>query len=87
MTLRMVLHLDKGEPSVSLHGWLLGPEVAEFERVVASSRVPLQIDLRYLMGADRAGLVALRRRCSRLSNASPYVSLLLLDGPEQPGDW
>jgi len=86
MTLRMILHLDKDEPSVSLHGWLVGPEVAEFERVVATSRVPLQVDLRYLMEADRAGLVALRSQRLRLRNASHYVSLLL-DSGERPGDW
>lgn len=84
MTLRMILHLDKDEPSVSLHGWLVGPEVAEFERVVASSRVPLQIDLQNLMGADRAGLAALRGQRLQLSSASPYVSLLL-DSQDLPG--
>jgi hypothetical protein len=86
MTLRMVLHLDKGAPSVSLHGWLHGPEVAEFERVVAGSRVPLEVDVRYLMGADRAGLAALRSQRLRLRNASHYVSLLL-DSGDPPGDW
>jgi len=85
MTLRMILHLDKDEPSISLHGWLVGPEVAEFERVVASSRVPLQIDLQNLMGADRDGLAALRSQRLQLSSASPYVSLLL-DSQDLPGD-
>jgi len=86
MTLRMILHLDKDEPSVSLHGWLVGAEVAEFERVVASSRLPLQIDLRNLMGADRAGLAAQRSQRLRLRSTSPYVSLLL-DSRYLPGDW
>ena len=80
MTLRMVLHLNEAEPSISLHGWLAGPEVAEFERVLASARMPMSIDLRHLMGADRRGLVALcaqRDRSVRLSNSSPYIELLL----------
>jgi len=78
--LMMTLSLDRDEPSVSLHGWLVGDEVQEFERVVTTSRVPLAIDLESLRGADVSGLAALRThrdRGIRLRNVSPYISLLL----------
>jgi hypothetical protein len=78
--LMMTLSLDRDEPFVSLHGWLVGTEVPEFERVVTSSRVPLAIDLESLWGADVSGLAALRAHRDsgkRLRNVSPYISLLL----------
>lgn len=88
MTLRMVVEADRREAVLALHGWLSGPEVAEFERVVETTPLPLRIDLAQLVGADASGLTALRTqrtRGARLANASPYIGLLL-EGPQPAGD-
>lgn len=80
MTLRIVLQAAKGEAVLALHGWLSGPEVAEFERVVGAAPLPLRIDLANLAGADSSGITALcaqRGRGARLASASPYISILL----------
>ena len=80
MTLRMVVRSGKGEAVLALHGWLSGPEVAEFERVVGTAPLPLRLDLTNLAGADRCGITALcaqRDRGTRLANVSPYIGLLL----------
>jgi hypothetical protein len=80
MTLRMVVESRKGDAVLALHGWLSGPEVDEFERVVGAAPLPLRIDLTNLADANRLGVAALRAqrdRGARLSNASPYIALLL----------
>jgi hypothetical protein len=80
MTLRIVLQAAKGESVLALHGWLVGPEVAEFERVVAAASLPLRLDLANLVTADLPGIAALqaqRARGVRLAGASPYISILL----------
>lgn len=80
MTLRLVMQTEKAGVSLALHGWLTGPEVAEFERVVGAAALPLRIDLANLVGADASGILALntqRDRGARLANASPYISILL----------
>jgi hypothetical protein len=87
MTLRMVVQSGKGEAVLSLHGWLSGPEVGEFERVVGTAPLPLRIDLTNLAGADRSGITALcaqRERGARLANVSPYIGLLL-KGQDEAG--
>ena len=87
MTLRMVLQASNGEASLALHGWLTGPEVAEFERVVATAPLPLRLDLANLVSVDLPGIAALqaqRARGARLANASPYIAILL-KGADQPG--
>lgn len=91
MTLRMVLEPGKGDHVLALHGWLSGPEVSEFERVATDATLPLRIDLSNLAGADASGVTALnaqRERGVRLTNASPYIGLLLKDPEpreERPG--
>jgi hypothetical protein len=85
MTLRMVMQATRGEAVLGLHGWLAGPEVAEFERVVGAAPLPLRIDLANLAGADPSGITALhtqRDRGARLANASPYIGILLQSGDE-----
>jgi hypothetical protein len=80
MPLRIVTRVAKTENALVLDGWLSGPEVAEFERVADSLGVPLQIDLAHVAGADSAGLAALRAQLARgaaLTNATPYIDLLL----------
>jgi hypothetical protein len=80
MTLRMVMQQARSESVLTLHGWLSGPEVAEFVRVVDAAQLPLQIDLTHLVGVDPSGIEALsslRVRGARLVNASPYINLLL----------
>ena len=80
MTLRIVVESAKGEAVLALHGWLSGPEVDEFERVVGAAPMPLRIDLTNLADANRLGVAALRAQRDRgvcLANASPYIALLL----------
>lgn len=89
MTLRMVLQPEKGGQLFALHGWLSGPEVAEFERVAGDVPVPFRIDLSHLAGADAEGVRALttqRERGVRLINASPYLELLLTAPEPSPGN-
>lgn len=65
---------------VELHGWLSEEVIGEFERLCGSSPGPLRLALSHLVGADEAGLRALRRRVAagaRLEGASPYIALLL----------
>lgn len=85
MTLRMVVQSEKGEAALALHGWLSGPEVDEFERIVGAAPLPLRIDLANLAGADRCGITALcvqRDRGARLENVSPYIGILLKGADE-----
>jgi hypothetical protein len=81
MTLRLVVErAEVGATELAVHGWLSGPEVAEFERVAGTVPLPMRIDLSQLAGADQAGLLALcaqRARGACLANASPYISLLI----------
>ena len=80
MTLRIDHAVTAGPSTILLHGWLSAAEVAEFERTVVEAGVPLRIDVGQLVGADAAGLRALRRQRERgahLTGASPYVELLL----------
>ncbi len=68
------------QTALVLDGWLSGPEVDEFEAVAASIAIPLRIDLAHVTGADAAGVAALqaqRERGATLTNASPYIQLLL----------
>jgi hypothetical protein len=83
----MVVQSAKSEVVLALHGWLAGPEVAEFERVVGTAPLPLRIDLANLVGADSCGISALcaqRERGAHLANASPYIAILLDSSAEQP---
>jgi hypothetical protein len=87
MTLRIVVQAAKGESVLALHGWLAGPEVAEFERVAGTLSPPLRIDLASLAGVDPSGITALqaqRTHGARLANASPYISILLKTAGEPP---
>jgi hypothetical protein len=88
MILRIVSRVVGTEQVIELHGWLNGPEVAEFLRVCASSALPICIDLGNLAGADAEGILALREqeaRGARLNRASPYIELLL-HGPSEEGN-
>jgi hypothetical protein len=87
MTLRLVMQSEKAGAALALHGWLSGPEVEEFVRIVAEAPLPLSIDLANLVGADPSGITALlaqRERGARLANASPYISILLNSSVEEP---
>jgi hypothetical protein len=83
VTLRIISTTVVHGSMVELHGWLNGPEVAEFRKVCAAKTLPLSIDLKHLVGADAAGILALREQRARgagLVGASPYIELLL-QGP------
>jgi hypothetical protein len=88
MTLQIVCQAGQGTAVIELHGWLSGPEIAEFQKACASQPLPLRIDLKNLAGATAAGILALKEQRARgasLSGASPYIGLLLHgrggDGP------
>ena len=71
---------------IELHGWLRGPEIAEFQEACARP-LPLRIDLENLSGASADGILALkeqRARGARLTGASPYIELLLTGAPREP---
>jgi hypothetical protein len=87
VTLQIVCRMAENEGVIELHGWLSGPEVAEFEGACASHPHPLRIDLENLAGASANGILALkdqRARGARLTGASPYIALLLR-GPSSEG--
>ena len=46
---------------VALHGWLTEPAIGELALVVATNGPDVRLDLAHLAGADKAGVVALRR--------------------------
>ena len=78
--LQIVCRPVQKEVVVELHGWLRGPEIAEFQRVCAERPLPLRIDLGNVVGISADGLLALkqqRARGARLARASPYIELLL----------
>ena len=81
MPLRIVTRVEKNAgTALVLDGWLSGPEVDEFEAVAAKVSLPLCIDLAHVTGADAAGVAALHAQQARgaaLTNASPYIELLL----------
>jgi hypothetical protein len=80
MTLQIVCRMAEKEGIIELHGWLSGPEVAEFEGACSSHPHPLRIDLENLAGASADGILALREQQAqgaRLTGASPYIDLLL----------
>jgi anti-anti-sigma regulatory factor len=80
MVLKIVSEVRENDGVLVLHGWLSGPEVAEFERVCASTPGLQVINLENLAGVDSNGLralVAQRERGARLTGASPYIELLL----------
>jgi hypothetical protein len=74
------------EVIVELHGWLNGEVIGEFESLCGSGPGPLCLGLSHLVGADEAGLSALRTRIAagaRIEGESPYIALLLKS--ESPG--
>jgi hypothetical protein len=80
MGLRITSTVENDAVVLGLHGWLEGAEVAVFEEACGAAKRPLQIDLSWLVGADSAGISALRHAQERgagLRGASPYVRLLL----------
>jgi hypothetical protein len=86
VTLLIASRSVDSESIVELHGRLSGPEVAAFRGACASKPIPLRIDLANLSGASADGILALKEeqaRGARLTNASPYVELLL--GGTAPG--
>jgi hypothetical protein len=79
MALRITTAIEDGTTVLRLHGWLLGPEIDAFEETCTDAALPARIDLRWLVGADAAGIRALRRASDRgipLAGASPYLELL-----------
>jgi hypothetical protein len=84
MTLQIVCLLVEGKARIELHGWLTGPEIAEFQATCASHAPPFSIDLENLSGASADGIVALKEQRARgasLNSASPYIELLLSGRP------
>jgi hypothetical protein len=75
----MCRKLEK-ETVIELHGWLSGPEVAEFGRTCDQEAQSIRIDLENLSGVSADGILALRDQQARgatLSGASPYIELRL----------
>jgi hypothetical protein len=66
---------------VALHGWLTEPVVDDLANSVARQGLVVRIDLSHLVGADQAGLLALRRLRDEagvtLTGGSPFFELLL----------
>ena len=80
MTLQIVCRATGEESVVELHGWLSGPEIAEFQATCSGKPLPFRIDLENLAGASADGILALKEqqcRGARLVGASPYIDLLL----------
>jgi len=89
MPLRIVTRVGGAENVVVLEGWLSGPEVAEFETVTDALAMPLQVDLTHVAGADITGIAALhaqQARGAKLTNASPYLEVLLRSHAAPPPD-
>jgi hypothetical protein len=87
VTLQIMGRVVEGEAVVELHGWLSGPEIAEFQDECAHHQPPLRIDLKNLHGASADGILALkeqRARGARLTGASPYIELLLGSARRDP---
>lgn len=89
MPLRIVTRVGNVENLIVLEGWLSGPEVMEFETVADELAMPLQIDLTHVAGADITGIAALhaqQARGAKLTNASPYLEVLLRSHAAPPPD-
>jgi hypothetical protein len=79
MALRITTAIEDGITVLRLHGWLIGAEIDAFEETCTNAAPPARLDLRWLVGADTAGIQALRRASDRgipLTGASPYLELL-----------
>jgi hypothetical protein len=79
MALRITTAIEDGITVLQLHGWLQGTEIGAFEETCSDAALPARIDLHWLVGADAAGIRALRRASDRgipLTGASPYLELL-----------
>jgi hypothetical protein len=72
---------DQKDAVVALHGWLTEPVVDELANAVARKGLVVRIELSHLVGADQAGLVALRRLREEvgvtLTGGSPCFELVL----------
>lgn len=89
MAIRINRRHTKQVEIVELHGWLGEDTLGEFESLCGSIRGPLLLDLSNLVGADEAGLLALRRRGAggaRIEGASPYIRMLLDSVPAVPDE-
>jgi len=88
VTLQIVSRTAGEESVVELHGWLSGPEIAEFKAACGEKALPLRIELENLAGASAQGILALREqrsRGARLVGASPYIDLLLRSQKREGG--
>jgi hypothetical protein len=88
VTLQIVCRVVENEALIELHGWLSGPEIAEFQTVCASQALPFRVDLQNLAGASGDGVLALREvraRGAQLTGVSPYIGLLLRVQPGEAG--
>lgn len=80
MEWRLDVSPEEGRAVVRVHGRLAGAAVHELGRVCREARLPIVLDVTYLMGADDDGIATLRHlRCAgaQLAGISPYLSLLL----------
>jgi hypothetical protein len=79
--LQIFVECDRHDAVVALHGWLTEPEVGDLAEAVARNGLGVRIDLSHLVGADQAGLVALRRLRDEegvpLTGSSPLFEMLL----------
>lgn len=71
---------DQRNAVVALHGWFTEPVVDEVAKLVARRMPNVRVDLSQLVGADQAGLAALRRLRETgvpLAGMNPFFELLL----------
>jgi len=86
LNVRLDVLSEPGRVVVRIHGRLAGAAVPELDRVCRDAGGVLLLDVSYLMGADDAGVVALRRLLgegAQVTGMSRYLSLLLDRG--EPG--
>jgi len=86
MTLRIDVVAAEGPPTIVLSGRLSRAEVAEFERTVAETGLPLRIDLGQLVQADAEGRQSLcrQKRRGRFSSVPRPTSGCCSTAPTEP---
>ena len=86
MTLRITAQDDDETKILQVDGSLTQEEVPVLCGVVETRGTPVRLDLTHLISADSDGLAALRLlrdSGASLEGVSPYIALLLDEGPRQ----